>query len=142
MKFNRFTLAGVAAAALFASVFFIPTIFAESQGLTKKTLLQSSVSGDDTKETVIVMAEFAKGGTTGRHTHPGDEYSVVLEGTLELLTDGSAPKRVSAGEAYHNPRGVIHEARNVGEGPARVEVTFVVDKGKSVTQSASSQYGK
>jgi quercetin dioxygenase-like cupin family protein len=136
MKFNRITIVGVVAAVLFAGVLCAPGAFAEAQGLTKKTLLQTSVSGDDTKETVIVMAEFAKGGTTGRHTHPGDEYSVVLEGTLELLTDGSAPRRVSAGEAYHNPKGVVHEARNVGDGPARVVVTFIIDKGKPVTQPA------
>jgi quercetin dioxygenase-like cupin family protein len=136
MKFNRIKLAGVAAAALFAVILFTHGAFAEPQGLTKKTLLQTSVSGDDKKETVIVMAEFAKGGTTGRHTHPGDEYSVVLEGTLELLTDGSAPKRVSAGDAYHNPKGAVHEARNVGDGLARVAVTFVIEKGKPITQPA------
>jgi quercetin dioxygenase-like cupin family protein len=136
MKFNRITLAGVVAAALVAVVLCTPAAFAESEGLTKKVLLKTSVSGDDAKETVIVMAEFAKGGTTGRHTHPGDEYSVVLEGTLELLTDGSEPRRVSAGDAYHNPRGVVHEARNAGDSPARVAVTFVVEKGKAITQPA------
>lgn len=135
MKFNPIAKVGVIAV-FFAFMLCTPWVFAESQGLTKKTLLQTSVSGDDTKETVIIMAEFAKDGTTGRHTHPGDEYSVVLEGTLELLTDGRALKRVSAGDAYHNPKGAVHEARNVGDGPARVAVMFVVDKGKPVTQPA------
>jgi quercetin dioxygenase-like cupin family protein len=136
MKFSRIGLAGAVAVVFFAVILGVPGAFAESQGLTKKTLLQTSVSGDDTKETVIVMAEFAKGGTTGRHTHPGDEYSVVLEGTLELLTDGTAPRRVSAGDAYHNPKGVVHEARNAGDSPARAAVTFVVEKGKPVIQPA------
>jgi quercetin dioxygenase-like cupin family protein len=101
-----------------------------------KPVLQAAVSGDDSKVAVIVTGELPPGGTTGRHTHPGDEYTLVLEGTLELRADGRAPRRVSAGEAYHNPRGLIHEARNVGDGPARVSITFIIGKGKPVTQPA------
>lgn len=99
-------------------------------------VLKAPVSGDNTKEVVIVSGQLPPGGTTGRHTHPGDEYTLVLQGTLELRADGRAPRRVSAGEAYHNPRDLIHEARNVGEGPARVSITFIIDKGKPVTQPA------
>ena len=82
----------------------------------------------------MVSAEFAPGSTTGRHTHPGDEYTVVIQGTLELTAEGREPRRVSVGDVYHNPRGLVHEARNVGDTPARVAVTFVVDKGKPITQ--------
>jgi len=133
MKYNRIMLAGVLAALLLAAV-YAPVAYSQAQGVTKKTLLQTSVSGDDTKDVVIVDVEFAKGGATGRHIHPGDEYAVVLEGTVEALSDGGQPRRVSAGEAYHNPSGMIHEARNVGDGPARAIVTFIVDKGKTITQ--------
>lgn len=101
-----------------------------------KPVLKASVSGDDSKEAVVVTGELPPGGTTGRHTHPGDEYTLVLQGTLELHADGRAPRRVSAGDAYHNPKGLIHEARNVGDVPARVAITFVIDKGKPVTQPA------
>lgn len=134
MKFERIAIAGIAAIVLSAVALYTHAACSETQGLTKKILLQTSVSGDDQKEAVIIDAEFARGGTTGRHTHPGDEYAVVVEGTLELLTDGSAPRRVGAGDAYHNAGGVIHEARNVGDGPALVTVTFVVEKGKTITQ--------
>lgn len=33
-------------------------------------------------------------------------------------------------EAWHNPRGAIHELRNAGDTPVRVVNTLVVDKGK------------
>jgi quercetin dioxygenase-like cupin family protein len=101
-----------------------------------KPLLRTAVSGDDSKEAVIVAGELPPGGTTGRHTHPGDEYTVVIQGTLELRADGREPQRVTAGQAYHNPRGLVHEARNVGDGPARVSITFIIDKGQPVTQPA------
>jgi len=107
---------------------------AQAPGLAIRPLLRTTQSGDDTKESVMVSAEFAPGSTTGRHTHPGDEYTFVLQGTLELIAEGRETRRVSAGEVYHNPRGLVHEARNVGDTPARVAITFVIDKGKPITQ--------
>ena len=107
---------------------------AQAPGITVKPLLRTTLSGDDAKESVMVSAEFAPGSTTGRHTHPGDEYTVVLQGTLELSAEGRETRRVSAGDVYHNPRGLIHEARNVGDTPARIAITFVIDKGKPITQ--------
>ena len=65
---------------------------------------------------------------------PGDEYTYVLQGTLELSAEGRETRRASAGDVVHNPRGLVHEARNVGDLPARVVVTFVIDKGKPITQ--------
>ena len=82
----------------------------------------------------MLSVEFAPGGTTGLHTHPGDEYTFVLQGTLELTAEGREPRRVSAGDVYHNPRGLIHQARNVGEIPALVNITFILDKGKPRTE--------
>jgi len=134
MKHNRVIFVSILVISLLTLV-YSTTAYSQSPQVTKKILLKTSVSGDDAKDAVIVDAVFDRAATTGRHTHPGDEYTVVLEGTLELLADGSETRRVSAGDAYHNPGGVIHEARNVGEGPARVIVTFIVEKGKSVTQA-------
>lgn len=111
--------------------------YGQPQGFAPKVHLRSALTGDDQKEAVVASAEFAPGGTTGRHSHPwADEYALVLEGTLELIVEGREPRRVNAGEAYHTPRGVIHETRNVGGGVARAATTFVVDKGKPLTQPA------
>jgi quercetin dioxygenase-like cupin family protein len=111
-------------------------VLAEPQGFKGTPVLHAPLSGDDAREAVVGTAEFARGGTTGRHTHPGDEYGVVLEGTLELRVEGREPRRVSAGEAFHNPKGVVHETRNVGSGSARVVSTFVVEKGRRLTEPA------
>lgn len=117
---------------LFASVF----ASAQTPGISSKPLLRSSVSGDEGKESIILAIEIAPGASTGRHTHPGDEYATVLEGTLELRLEGQEPRRVTTGQSYHNPRGVIHETRNVGDGTARTVATFIVDKGKPRTVPA------
>lgn len=107
---------------------------AQAPGITVKPLLRTTLSGDDTKESVMVSAEFAPGSTTGLHTHSGDEYTIVLQGTLELSAEGRETRRVTAGDVYHNPQGLVHEARNVGDIPARVAITFVIGKGKPITQ--------
>ena len=134
MTRSRTMLSAAVLAGLALAVMIAPSAHTQPQGLVAKPLLRTTVSGDDTKEAVIATVEFAPGGTTGRHIHPGDEYAVVLEGTLELRIEGQEPRRVSAGEAYHNAKGVIHETRNPGDKPARVASTFVIEKGKPVSQ--------
>jgi quercetin dioxygenase-like cupin family protein len=110
---------------------------AQMSGFVAKPLLQSTVEGDETKETAMLAITIAPGGSSGRHTHPGDCYGTVFEGAVELRVDGREPRRVSAGEAWHNPRGAIHELKNVGDTPIRVVNTLVVDKGKPRMQPAS-----
>ena len=46
----------------------------------RKLRLQAPLSGDDTKEMLISSGEFALVVTLPRHTHPGDDYTVVLQG--------------------------------------------------------------
>ncbi len=82
----------------------------------------------------MVLTEFAPGSKLLPHTHPGDEYTAVLQGTLELTAEGRETRRVSAGEAYHCPAGLVHETRNVGDTPVRTVTTFVVTKGKPIVQ--------
>lgn len=109
---------------------------AQVPGIVGKPLLKVPLSGDDTKATTILSVEFAPGAVLPRHTHPGDEYATLLEGTLELHVAGQEPRRVSAGQAYHNPRGQIHETRNVGDGFARVVITFVLSKDQPLSTPA------
>lgn len=109
---------------------------AQAPGISAKPLLRSSVSGDEGKESIILSIEIAPGASTGRHSHAGDEYATVIEGTLEVRLEGQEPRRVAVGQSYHNPRGVIHETRNVGDGAARAVATFIVDKGKPLTVPA------
>lgn len=107
-----------------------PGPHAQGPGFTARPLLQSTVGGDESKEAAVLAITIAPGGSSGRHTHPGDCYGTVVEGTVELRVEGRDPRRVSAGEAWHNPRGAIHELRNAGDSPVRVVNTLLVDKGK------------
>ncbi len=103
-------------------------------GFVAKPLLVSSISGDETKEIAFFDVTLAPGASSPPHTHPGDCYGVVTEGTVELRVEGREPRRFSAGQVWHNPRGPVHAFKNVGDTPGRLVNTLVVDKGKPRTQ--------
>jgi quercetin dioxygenase-like cupin family protein len=124
---------------LFASILLAESSRAQMSGFVAKPLLQSTVERDESKEAAMLAITIAPGGSSGRHTHPGDCYGTVVEGAIELRVEGREPRGVSAGEAWHNPRGVIHELRNVGDAPARVVNILVVDKGKPRMQPVPQQ---
>lgn len=109
---------------------------AQMSGVTVKPLLNAGLSGDDTKQTTIQMVEIAAGAALPTHTHAGDEYVTVLEGTLELQVEGQEPRRVTAGESFHNPRGVIHQPRNVGDGIVRLINILVHDRNQPLIKAA------
>ena len=88
------------------------------------------------RHAVQAKAEFDPGGAIGRHTHPGEELSIVLEGTLVLEVDGQAPRTINAGESFFIPAGVIHAGKNAGSGKAVVFATYIVEKGKPVASPA------
>ena len=87
------------------------------------------------RHAVQAKAEFEPGGAVGRHTHPGEELSVVLEGALRLEVDGQPARTVKAGESFFIPAGVVHAGKNAGKGKAVVFATYIVEKGKPVATS-------
>src|SRR3954467_4941481 len=72
------------------------------------------------REAVVARVEVAPGGKAGRHTHPGEEISYILEGESLLLVDGQPPRRVKAGESFVIPAGVVHDAHNDTNKPVKL----------------------
>jgi quercetin dioxygenase-like cupin family protein len=81
-------------------------------------------------EGVTTVAEIPPGVTSARHSHPGEDFGYLIEGTIVLMVDGKPPQTVKAGEVFFTERGRIHNARNVGTTMARAVDTYVIDKGK------------
>ena len=98
-------------------------------------LLRDSVTGDPNKEAVMIRVEWPPNVSTGRHTHPGDEYGTVLEGSVISQDEGGEWKTYSAGQSYHKVTDVIHETKT-GHQPAKTINIFVVEKGKPLVQPA------
>ena len=110
-------------------------LFAQASGLTRTLVGKADVSVPG-REAVVARVEVAPGAKAGRHTHPGDEISYVLEGEATLLIDGEPPKQVKAGESFVIPAGVVHDAHNNGSVAIKLVGVYVVEKGKPLASPA------
>ena len=112
---------------------WISPSYAQMQGISVEVLQRTSVSDHPDLEAITIRAVFAPGGTTGWHTHPGDEYAVVLKGGLELRSLDRETRTVRADSAYHNARGFVHETVNTTGAPAAITATFIIEKGQPIS---------
>ncbi len=111
------------------------TVFAQASGLTRTMVGKADVSVPG-REAVVARVEVAPGAKAGRHTHPGDEISYVLEGELTLLVDGQPPRKIKAGESFVVPAGLVHDAHNEAATPGKLVGVYVVEKGKPLATPA------
>ena len=84
-------------------------------------------------ETLQARVDFVPGASFPRHKHPGDEIIYVLSGTLEYEVAGKLVT-LKAGDVLFVPYGAVHAARNVGSTPAAELATYVLEKGKPLTE--------
>ena len=116
---------------------YLPSDFARAQEAPKlkiTPLQKEALTGQPDKEVFTAIVEWPPGAGTGLHTHPGDEYTTVLEGEVVGRKEGAESKTYTAGQSYHNEPGVVHEATNKANALAKTFNVFVVEKGKPVTQ--------
>jgi quercetin dioxygenase-like cupin family protein len=106
------------------------------QAALKRTVLQQGDLSAPGREGVMMNVEFPPGASTGRHTHPGDELSYVVQGTLRLEIQGQPPRDLRAGDTLMVPAGVIHNAANTGSASTVVIATYFVEKGKPLASPA------
>lgn len=113
-------------------------------GFESQPLLKTKVTRDDqpivypagSPELVSVIGTIQPGGRTPLHLHPVPVYVYVLEGNVELRSDGGPPHRYKTGEAYVEALDRSHQLFNVGDTPARVLVVFIGAEGKPTTVAA------
>jgi quercetin dioxygenase-like cupin family protein len=127
---NRKIMLGLSVAAFAAA----GVTFAQQAGV-KRTPLQK-IDFPAGYNTVTGIAEIPAGGAAGRHTHPGVEAGYVLEGEVEFLVEGQPPKKLKAGDSYQVPEGVAHDAKVIGDKPAKVLGTYVVKAGEPLAKPA------
>jgi len=132
METMKRTKYGITSKVLLAAIGLSATAVLAQQPAMKRTVLHQkdlSVAG---REVVMGRADFPKGTSTGKHTHPGEESSYVAEGTLSIVIEG-VPKTVKAGESFFVPAGAVHDAINIDAGNTTVIANYIVEKGKPLT---------
>jgi quercetin dioxygenase-like cupin family protein len=105
----------------------------ESTAGAKRTVLEQKDLSVPGYEGVLVRTELVPGAREPMHTHPGDYFAYVLEGTITFLREGQEPAKKKAGEVFFVPAGIVHGASNEGTVTAKLLVTFIVEKGKPLT---------
>lgn len=110
-------------------------------GFTTQPLLKTGMTRDNepirypmaNPEMISVIGTLEKDGRTPLHMHPVPVYVYILEGEIELRTDGAQPQRYKAGEAFIESQNRKHQAFNVAAGPSKLLVVFVGEAGKPTT---------
>lgn len=100
----------------------------------KRTDIQTHDLSTRGREVVQQMVELQPGVVVGKHTHPGEEISVVLEGELVLQMAGKPDVIVKAGQPFFVPSGVVHGVK--ANGATKLLATYVVEKGKPLRTAA------
>ncbi|MDO9710980.1 cupin domain-containing protein [Paracraurococcus lichenis] len=106
---------------------------AQAQGVQRKTLSTIDYPGDG-KISILMTLEAPAETVIARHTHPGIESTVVMEGELELEVQGQPSKRFTAGEGFQVPPGAVHGGKTLK--PCRLAITYVVEKDKPLATPA------
>jgi quercetin dioxygenase-like cupin family protein len=120
----RATPAMILAAALLA----FPTgdSAGQSEALKRTVLQQGELAGMPGHEGVLYKAEFGPGATAPKHTHPGDEFLYIAEGTLIIEPDGQQAITLKAGDTIRMSMGTAHSARNPDPSAPTVVIAFLV----------------
>ncbi len=110
-------------------------LLAQNPGI-QRTILQRKDISMPGREAVVARVEIAPGASAGRHTHPGEEISYVLEGEADILVEGQPAMKVKAGDSFIIPAGAKHDAHNTGNKPFRLVGVYVVDKSQPMATPA------
>jgi quercetin dioxygenase-like cupin family protein len=128
----------LAASTLVLSAVLVTTSASGQEQTVKRTeLMRVPVEGVEGKESVIYTADFAPGAMAPRHTHPGQEFVYVLEGSLILEPEGKPAQTLKAGETATQPANHVHAARNGSASePAKLLVILLAETGKPLVVPA------
>lgn len=110
-------------------------LFAQNPGI-QRTILQRKDISMPGREAVIARVEISPGAYAGRHTHPGEEISYILEGEGEILIEGQPALKVKSGDSFIIPNGAKHDAHNTGAQPLRLVGIYLVDKSQPMATPA------
>lgn len=110
-------------------------------GFTTEPVIRATTNRDGdpislptgTTEIISTVATLEPDGRTPLHQHPVPVYAYVLEGEVELRTEGGDPQRYAAGEAWLESQNRMHQAFNVGNDPAKLLIVIIGEEGQAPT---------
>lgn len=104
----------------------------------KRTVLQKQDIGTTGREGTLALVEFAPGAAEVPHTHPGEYFAYVLEGSFSFDLEGKTTV-YSAGDSFMVGAGQVHSGKNVAKGTTKLLITFILEKGKPASTPVKPQ---
>ncbi len=109
---------------------------AAQQQIKRDVLQHADLTGSTTTEVYMSVVEAPAGSSFAPHIHHGDEFTYVLDGTIDLDVAGQPARVVKAGDSIHVNRETVHGGKVEGGAPARLLTVHIVDKGKPLAEAA------
>src|SRR5215510_10093048 len=78
----------------------------------------------DSAEVSAVVVDMLPGADSGPHLHPVPAFIFMLNGAIEVKTEGAETHSYKAGDALVEAVNAWHRVKNIGEGHARFLVVF------------------
>jgi len=75
--------------------------------IVRKQLLSVDFSNRNINSVEVREINFEPGQETGRHLHPCPVFGYIVHGTAIVQIEGQPEQRLSAGEAFYEPAGVV-----------------------------------
>jgi quercetin dioxygenase-like cupin family protein len=104
---------------------------------TVAELMVRDLDGIPDKEAVMMTVTYSPGGASLPHRHDAQVFVYVLEGTLTMQVDGSAPVTVGPGQTFYEGTADVHRvsANASRTKPAKILVFMVKSKGKPASRA-------
>jgi quercetin dioxygenase-like cupin family protein len=132
---RRFVVAGAIAAALAGAGIGALRAQQPAPEVKRNIVLKQDMTVPG-REAVMIQVEFPPGSAEIRHSHAGEGFGFLVEGTIESEADGKPTVTLKAGDHFYIPPGEVHRAVNKSGQTARADVVFIVEKGKPFSTPA------
>ena len=88
----------------------------------------------------IQVVTLDPGASSGWHTHPGPEYSILKAGEIVMeRAPDCQPLTLKAGQGFFIPGGTPHMAHNDGKEAAELYVTYTVPSGNTTLRQDAKE---
>jgi len=135
---SKLVLAAVVFAGSLASFSTSQTFAQQAVPAPSRTILTKQDLSVPGHEGVLVISQLPPGTREPNHTHPGDLFAYVQEGTVMFHVEGQPDQHLTFGQFIFIPAEKVHYASNEGgTAPVKLLVTFFVEKGKPLTTPVS-----
>lgn len=79
-------------------------------------IIRAPLSNATGLEAIVADVVIPANAALAAHSHPGQEFLYLIEGSTTLIEDGQAERVLKAGESYVIPAGTIHAAKSGPQG--------------------------